>query len=197
MKLFVSAVLLAVAPAGFAQNQAAGQSSAVLQFDGAAPSPQQKDALEKAQAEAQALVDRMSQARCPLYMESASVAPSAAYLPVGSRSADEGSLHLHFRNQSGRQIVSASITARLSVKNSVYALDAHEIDVRLTFSGVDAAGKAVEQLRSIRLPEKAYLFGVTRVTLDQVTYGDGTMWTATPGDNACRTSGPGVAQIAK
>jgi len=43
-------------------------------------------------------------------------------------------------------------------------------------AAADAADKAAEQLREIRLPEKMHAYGVTRISLEQVTFGDGTFW---------------------
>src|ERR1700691_4461611 len=94
MKLFVSALLLAAAPVALAQNQA--------------PAPNPDPALEakiRAQAaqirgQLQTQMDLMSQTGCPLYLKSASVAPVAGFLPVGTRNSGDGALNLHFRNQS-------------------------------------------------------------------------------------------------
>ena len=61
------------------------------------------------------------------------------------------------------------------------------------FLGVDAADKAAEQLREIRLPEKMYAYGVTRVELEQVTFGDGTFWMAM-GRNNCSLNVTGTAE---
>jgi hypothetical protein len=47
------------------------------------------------------------------------------------------------------------------------------------------------------LPPHAYLFGVARVTLDQVTYADGSVWNAPASNNTCRTAGGSLAGIAQ
>jgi len=196
MKLFVSVLLLA-ATAAFAQ-QNSGQATVVLQ-NGAALTPQQASALAKsAAAEAEKVGRVMNQTGCPLYMESASVAPEGGYLPVTAQSRQDGALDLHFRNQSGKAIQSASITARVNVKTNVYALDAHPLQLRLTLSGTQDLDKALDQMRHITLPPHVYLFGVARVTLDQVTFADGAIWTAPASNNACRTNGSGsVDKIAQ
>jgi len=201
VKLFVSALLLAAVPAVFAQNQVPNQGVVIIQ-SGQELTPQQKNAIETAQAKMRAqvreMLGRLNQAGCPLYLESASVAPHAGYLPVGSRGSDGGALHLHFRNESGKAIASASITVQLKSKRSIYDLDASVFTMPLTVSGVDVADKAAEQMRSFGLPDKMYLYGAARVTLDQVTFADGSTWTASPSDNTCHT-GPlmGIEQIAK
>jgi hypothetical protein len=103
----------------------------------------------------------------------------ASYLPVTSaEKVTQPNLALGFRNSSGKAIRSISITARFLGKQSLYQLDASAFDLRLTFSGIDAANKAEEQLRDIRVPEKMYAYGVTRVSLQQVLFADGTFWTA-------------------
>lgn len=201
MKLFVSALLLVAVPAAFAQSQGPARSIPLIQ-PGQDLSPQQKDALEKAsgmaRADVDAILDSVNQTGCPLYMESATVAPSGGYLPVTAQQRRDRALDLHFRNQSGKAISSASITARVNVKTNVYALDAHPLELRLTLSGTQDLDKTLDQIQHIPLPPHVYLFGVARVTLDQATFADGTTWTAQPGNNACRTGGSGsVEAIAK
>jgi hypothetical protein len=196
---FVAALGIAGAAAGFAQSSAgASSSAAVMQSSpaqGASLTPQQKAAQETLRAQMQAMANQGNQAGCPLYLESAQVTPSAAYLPVGSRQPDEGALDLRFRNQSGKAIASVSITAHLRAKHNIYDLDASELDLRLMFSGVSAVDKAAEQLRTIQLPEKMYMYGVARVSLDQVTFDDGGMWTASATRNNCTTTGPPIERI--
>lgn len=200
MKLFVSVLLLAAAPLAFAQNQAPNQSVGVFsQFVTLAPgqqlTAQQKSDLEaaqaKARAQAQVIFDRMNQVGCPLYLKSASVAPAARVLPVGVRNGGDGALNLHFRNQSGKAIRSATITAHLKVKTDVYALDARPLEVQLNFSGTSDLDKEADQLTRIALPGHVYLFGVATVTLDQVTYANGSFWVADRGANTCKVGGLG------
>lgn len=193
MKLFVSVLLFASVPAAFAQ-QNAGQVTVV---PAQAATPQQQAALANAQTAAQAVMDKVNQTGCPLYMQSASVASSAGYLPVTASQAQNGVLDLHFRNQSGKAITSASVTARVSVKTNIYALDAHTVELRLSFGGTQTVDRDEPQQIQIGLPPHAYLFGVARVTLDQVTYADGTTWTAPASSNTCRTVAGSVDRIAK
>jgi hypothetical protein len=201
MKLFVSALLLA-ALAAFAQNQTSNQGVAgMAPATGQAAQPGQanlqQQALKKAQEQAEELGLVVSQAGCPLYMESASVAPEGGYLPVTARNAQDGVLDLRFRNQSGKAIASVAVTARVNVKTNIYALDAHTVELRLTFGGTQNLDRDQPQGAQIGLPPHAYLFGVARVTLDQVTYADGSVWNAPASNNTCRTNGPGIEQIAK
>jgi hypothetical protein len=64
-------------------------------------------------------------------------------------------------------------------------------------SGTHDLDKTLDQIQHIVLPKHVYLFGVVRVTLDQVSYADGSLWTAPVSNNACRTNGPGVDKIAQ
>lgn len=173
MRFFVSALLLAAASAGFAQVQ-------TLQLNPAPAAP--------------ISMDRADQPSCPLMLTSAAVAPPAGVLPVAARTRGDGVLALHFRNQSGKAIQSAAITARLRVKTNVYALDATPLEMRLAFSGGSDPDKAVDQLTHIPLPSHVYLFGVARVTLDQVTFADGSVWSAR-GSNSCAVGGPGSLRV--
>jgi hypothetical protein len=188
MRLFVSALFLAAAPLALAQNQAPVQS---LQPD---PALQAKIRAQAGQIQVQfqTLMDLMSQTGCPLYLKSASVAPAAGLLPVGTRNNSDGALNLRFRNQSGKAIRSASITAHLKIKTNVYALDARPLEVQLSFSGTTDLDKDVDQLTRVALPGHVYLFGVATVTLDQVSFADGTFWIADHNaKNICKVSGLG------
>jgi hypothetical protein len=187
MRLFVSALLLAAASAGFAQNG--------FTQNQAAPAPGSELAPGVMTLELQAVGPMpQSQAGCPVVLTSARLNWPASYLPVTSaEKVTEPNLELNFRNSSGKAIRSVTITARFLAKQNVYQLDASGFDLHLTFSGVDGADKAAEQLREIRLPEKMYAYGVTRVSLEQVTFGDGTFWMAM-GHNNCSLNVMGTAE---
>jgi hypothetical protein len=203
MKLFVSALVMLAATAGFGQSQAPApdadsQSPVVEVHPGVLASPQE---MEKRWMEAQAesrlqlwALSPPSQAGCPVVLTSAQLNWPASYLPVTSaEKVTEPNLALGFRNSSGKAIRSVTITARFLGKQSVYQLDANAFDLRLTFSGVDAADKAADQLREIRVPQKMYAYGVTRVSLQQVLFTDGTFWTAF-GHVNCRLDVQGSAE---
>jgi hypothetical protein len=184
MRLVVSALLLAAASAGIAQAQKQ-----------AVPAPGSELAPGTMTLELQAVGPMpQSQAGCPVVLTSAHLNWPASYLPVtAAEKVTEPNLALGFQNSSGKAIRSVAITARFLAKQSVYQLDARGFDLHLTFSGVDAADKAAEQLREIRLPEKMYAYGVTRVSLEQVTFGDGTFWMAM-GRNNCSLNVTGTAE---
>jgi hypothetical protein len=190
MRLFVSAFLLVAASAAFGQNQSgagvAGMEGLGI-HPGAMASPQQM--------EEQWIPP---QAGCPVVLTSARLNWPASYLPVTSAGkVTEPNLALGFQNSSGRAIRSVSIVARFLGKQSIYQLDANSFDLRLAFSGVDAADKAAEQLREIRLPRKMYAYGVTRVSLEQVTFADGSFWTAMGRSNCSLNVKGNTERVAK
>ncbi len=183
MRLFVSALLLAAASAGISQTQRQ-----------AVPAPGSELAPGMMTLDLQAIPMQQSQAGCPVVLTSARLNWPASYLPATSaEKVTAPNLALNFQNASGKEIRSVAITARFLVKQSVYELDASAFDLHLTFSGVDAADKAAEQLREIRLPEKMHAYGLTRVSLEQVTFGDGTFWMAM-GRNNCSLNVTGTTE---
>jgi hypothetical protein len=163
----------------------------ILQTPGASP---QTDA-QKARKEAQMrmLMERTTQAECPVMLTSVALA-SKAHVQLTSKGGtavmrdDSGALDLHFRNMSGKQIESMDISADVRVKRSVYDLDAAGVPLDFTVSGTGIVDRSSELLRSI--PVNSPVFGVGRVTLDQVTYADGSVWSAGP-HSACETNGSG------
>jgi hypothetical protein len=119
-------------------------------------------------------------AGCPLTLTSAQLNWPPSYLPVTTaQKVTQPSLALGFRNSSGKAIRSVGVTARFLGKTSVYQLDASSVDVRISFAGADGAKRAAEQLRQLQfqVPDKTHLYGVTRVSLAQVLFADGTLWT--------------------
>jgi hypothetical protein len=194
MKLFLSAFLLAAASAAFAQQSAAPAGKAV-------PQANATQLQDKATVIVNDLVAHkampMDQASCPLFLQSASVASAASFLPVDAKANSGGTLSLRFRNASGKAIRSASITAHLRIKTNLYDLDAHSLDLRLTLAGTQDLDKTLDQIQRIVLPQNMYLFGVAQVSLDQVSFADGSVWTAPAAHNACGTSGPAIDRIAR
>lgn len=191
MKLFLSSLLLAALPAAFAQNQSPQgpfQPGVVVSH----PSPATVEAM-KAQAE---YMNHLAlHPICPLFVTSATVAATAGYLPVAQRRPDDGTLSLHFRNQSGKTIRSASISATVKVKTNIYDLDAHPVPLHLTFSSSGDADRDLDQLTQIELPPHYYVFGLAQVSLDRVTYTDGTNWSNPKPGNYCTTNWQGIRQI--
>jgi hypothetical protein len=168
MKLLLSALLMAVSTAGFAQVQSA-------------PTTAQAGGLQSLDLQSLPSPD---QTGCPVVLTEAHLNWPATFMPVtAAEKVTEPNLALGFENPSGKPIRSVSISARFLVKTSKYQLNTSAFDLRLTFSGSDSADKTEEQLREIHLPEKMYAYGVTRIALDQVTFADGTFWTAADHSN--------------
>ncbi|HEX3662846.1 MAG TPA: hypothetical protein VHU89_15535 [Acidobacteriaceae bacterium] len=118
----------------------------------------------------------------------------ATYMPAAvAEKVTEPNLALGFENPSGKAIRSVSITAGFTGKTNKYQLDASAFELHLTFSGADSPDKTSEQLREIRLPEKMVAYGVTRVSLDQVTFDNGTVWSAI-GHSNCALNVAGSAE---
>jgi hypothetical protein len=179
MKLLLSALLLAASTAAFAQVQAV-------------PAP--SDAARIQSLDLMAVPPSPDQSGCPVVLTQAHLNWPATFMPVtAAEKVTQPNLALGFQNPSGKAIGSVSITARFMGKASKYQLDASAFDLHLTFSGSDSADKTAEQLREIRLPEKMYAYGVTRVSLDGVTFADGSFWTAI-GHSNCALNVQGSAE---
>jgi hypothetical protein len=157
MKLFVSALLLAAASVAFAQNQTAPGMTLDWQAMPLAPE---------------------RQAGCPVVLTSAHLNWPASYLPVtaGER-VTAPNLALEFGIASTQPVRSVGVVAHLVVKENIYQLEAGSYDLRLTFSGGDQ-DKATDQQREFRLPANLHAYGVTRVTVERITFSNGEMWTA-------------------
>jgi hypothetical protein len=187
MRLFVSALVVlatsAAASVGIAQTQRQ-----------AVPAPGSELAPGMMTLDLQAMpMLPQSQAGCPVVLTSARLNWPASYLPVTSaEKVTEPNLALGFRNTSGKEIRAVSLNAYFVAKRSIYELDATTFKVQLTFSA-GAADEAAEQLREIHLPEKMHAYGVTRVSLEQVTFGDGTFWMAM-GRNNCSLNVTGTTE---
>jgi hypothetical protein len=181
MKLLVSALLLAASTAALAQvptAQPTPQTASLQSLDlQAAPSPDQNG--------------------CPVVLTQAHLNWPPTFMPVtAAEKVTEPNLALGFQNPSGKAIRSVSITARFKGKGSRYQLDATAFDLHLTLSGTESADQKAEQLREIRLPEKMYVYGVTRIALDQVTFADGTLWSSV-GHSNCAMNVNGSAERIK
>ncbi|MBT9331064.1 hypothetical protein [Paracidobacterium acidisoli] len=132
-----------------------------------------------------------AEAECPV--ELTAVSPAAqAHLQLTSPVQSEGGIELSFRNQSGKEIRSMEVGAELKVKRNVYDLDAATVKLDLTVSGTGVVDPANNLMRS--LPVDAALFGVGTVTLEEVTFADGSVWTPA-GRVACSVRGNGTQRI--
>jgi len=116
-----------------------------------------------------------SQAGCPVAFTDVSLETKAHFMPVRQDFAPDGNLRFQYKNQSGKEIQSISVRAELKVKKSVYDLDATTITLNMTLTG-----KSAEETMPLAL--RAY--GLSRITLEQVSFTDGTIWNANT-KNAC------------
>ncbi len=200
MKLLLSALLVAASTAACAQAQTApAPKSETAATDSDQPTQQQIEALKartvQALQEAVLTSDpQTSQTGCPVVLTQAHLNWPATFMPVtAAEKVTEPNLALGFQNPSGKAIRSVSITARFMGKSSKYQLDASAFEMRLMFSGSGSADSAAEELREIRLPQKMFVYGVTRIALDQVTFSDGTFWSAI-GHSNCALNVTGSAE---
>jgi hypothetical protein len=120
---------------------------------------------------------------CPVAFTDVVLKRDARYMPVKQGSAPDSSLAFNYKNSSGKLIESISIRVELKVKRSIYDLDATTITRYMTLTGT--SGEV--------LPLNLLTYGLGSVTLEQVTYVGGEVWT--PGANKnCRYVGPASAE---
>jgi len=118
------------------------------------------------------------QTGCPVVLTSARLNWPASYLPTSAEKVTEPNLALGFTIPSVQAVRSVVIKARLLAKSDVYQLDANAFDLRLTFSAPDEANETADQLRELRLPADLHAYGVTRVSLERVTFTNGDVWSS-------------------
>ena len=135
-----------------------------------------------------------NQMGCPVVLTSASIKTKARYMPVDTTGPDANSpsLDLQFRNMSGKGILWVTIMAQLKFKRSNYDLDSTTFDLYQTLPGTSVTDQKSEQARVV--PLRVPAFGVGSVTLQRVTYKDGTVWTA-DGSNTCKVSPTGAERV--
>jgi hypothetical protein len=141
-------------------------------------------AAAAASKEIQKMMDRANQANCPVMLTSAGLTPHLMLLNA-TGDASENSLDLEFRNTSGKEIRSMEFSARILVKRTVYDLDyLPAIHLYLTAYGTRSLDATFAQLRHLSLPADIHPSLVENVTLEQVTFADGSLWTSR-GDRYC------------
>lgn len=120
------------------------------------------------------------QSGCPVAFTDVSLTRNAHYMPVKQGTTPDNSLTFKYKNDSGKQIESISIRVELNVKRSIYDLDATTITRNMTLTGTSGE---VLPLKSL------HTYGLGSVTLEQVSYVGGDVWT--PGTNKnCRYTSP-------
>ena len=135
-----------------------------------------------AKKELQKTMDRVNQAKCPVVLTSASLTPHLMLLKTSADSPGNG-VDLEFRNTSGKEIRLMEFSARILVKRSIYDLDYQPaIHLYLTAYGTQSVDATFAQLRHLPLPEGIHAGLVEGVTLEQVAFEDGSVWTPTNND---------------
>jgi hypothetical protein len=109
-----------------------------------------------------------NQQGCPVAFTEVSLQRKARFMPVKQDAAPDNSLAFKYKNQSGKQIESIEIRVELTVKQSIYDLDTTTITRYMTLTGTS---EDVLPLKSL------LMYGIGSVTLEQVTYVGGGIWT--------------------
>ena len=120
-----------------------------------------------------------NQVGCPVVLTSAWLTPYLMLLRAGSAPLDDsGGIDLRFRNASGKEIRSMEFDAVFLAKKSIYDINGVKITLHLAATGTDSIDDTFEHLRHLSLPERTNPVLVDNVTLEQVTFADGSVWTA-------------------
>jgi hypothetical protein len=127
-----------------------------------------------------------SQAGCPVAFRDVSLESKAHLMPVQLGQPQDGSLSFQYKNQSGKTIQTIAVQVQLRVKKSVYDLDATTISLDMMLTGNNAAEN---------LPLAVRAYGLESVTLKQVTYTDGSTWTAGTKDRCAYQGNGGSLEI--
>jgi hypothetical protein len=120
---------------------------------------------------------------CPIAFTDVVLKRDARYMPVKQDTAPDNSLAFKYKNSSGKVIDSISIRVELRVKRSIYDLDTTTITRYMTLTGT--SGEV--------LPLNLLTYALGSVTLEQVTYLGGEVWTPDANKN-CRYIGPTSAE---
>jgi hypothetical protein len=135
-----------------------------------------------------------SQAGCPVQILNASFdRPAQLMLTSHSQADNAPSLHLEYRNSSGKDIQSVLLTGWIKVKDNPYQLDSVSHPFQLELSRSALLGKDVQAAQVLNLVGNA--IGFDRIELTQVTFADGT--TSTPERRSCVYANMGATERAK
>lgn len=110
---------------------------------------------------------KLLQTGCPVVFTNVALHRDARYMPVKQGDPPDNSLAFEYKNESGKLIESIWVRVELKVKRSIYDLDATTItrDMTLTANSEEV------------LPLDLITYGLGTVTLEQVTYSGGKVWT--------------------
>jgi hypothetical protein len=171
------------------QSIAVVDDQAIAHAAGAVAAAANMDHLQK-------MLDRVNRASCPVVLTSAWLAPHLMLVDTPRDSAANG-LDLEFRNTSGKEIRLMQFSAKILVKKSKYDLDyLPPIRVYLTAEGTRTVDETFAQLRHLSLPEDIHPTLVQGITLEEVTFEDGSAW-APAGNQYCGLKPDPVLSIAR
>jgi len=123
-----------------------------------------------------------SQQGCPVQIVDASFdRPAEMVLTAHAPDESGPTLHLSYRNFSGKDIESVVVTGWLKVKDNPYQLDSVSHPFDLTLSRQALLGRDVEATQALKLVANA--IGFDRIELAQVSYADGTSFS--PEERKC------------
>ena len=132
---------------------------------------------EDAQTKLQGMLNRVYQVGCPVQLTSAQLTP---YLMLLQSSTDtppsQGGVDLQFRNASGKKIRSMEFDVEFLARKSIYDLKTAKIDLHLTANGTHSFDDTFDHLRHLPLPQRTYPVSLNTITLEQVTFDDGSVW---------------------
>jgi hypothetical protein len=180
---------------------------AVAPHPGIASSPQQNPNSETAYEELpipsptlQATIardmERAMQANCPVVLTSAWLVPRLQLLKWGDAANGNG-IDLEFRNASGKEIRSIDLSATILVKKSIYDLGhLPPVHLHLTAYGTRNIDSAFDEIRRLTLPSNLHPAVVDGIRLEQVTFADGSVWTA-KADKYCGLTPDPMRSIAR
>ncbi len=112
---------------------------------------------------------------CPVRIEEASFERAGRIMLTSERDAvSSPTLHLDYRNLSGKEIESVELTGWIKVKESRYQLDYSVHPLHWEVSLKAPLSEDAEGTRAFKLASN--VFGLDRIELSSVTYSDGSMW---------------------
>jgi len=134
-------------------------------------------AVAPANKEPGKMMDRMNQANCPVVLTSAGLTPYMMLLRTSGDAANNGGLDLELRNASGKEVRAMKVSAELFVKKSIYDLDSQRVQLHLTANGTVNMDKTLAQFLHLSLPQQILPTMVEKLTVEEVTFADGSIWT--------------------
>ena len=138
----------------------------------------QQKALIEASAQDFAKKFSVEQSPCPVRFTDVSLKTKGHMMLVHPENSPDGDLAFQYENQSGKTIQSIAVRVALKVKQNVYALDTTDLTIDMALTG-----KGLEETLPLNI--RGQVYAVNHVTLERVSYTDGTTWAASAG-NTCR-----------